>query len=60
MAKEYLAEWKADYPGEVALDSPVFLNERRGPLTRAGVAMQIKRIAKRAQITKKITPHLFR
>ncbi len=36
MAKEYLAEWKADYPGEVTLDSPVFLNERRGPLTRAG------------------------
>ena len=60
MAKEYLAEWKADYPGEVTLDSSVFLNERRGPLTRAGVAMQIKRIAKRAQITKKITPHLFR
>jgi site-specific recombinase XerD len=60
MAKEYLAAWRADYPGITTVDSPVFLNEQRRPLTRAGVAMQICRIAKRAQITKKITPHLFR
>ena len=60
MAKEYLAEWRADYLGDVQSESPVFLNEQRRPLTRAGVAAQISRIAKRAQITKKITPHLFR
>jgi len=60
MSKKYVAEWRADYPGQITPDSLVFLNERGGPLTYAGFSSQIRRIAKRANLPKRITPHIFR
>jgi site-specific recombinase XerD len=60
MAKQYIAEWRADYPLPVTDKSPVFLSEIRTPLTWHSIAVQIRRIAKRAGITKHLTPHLFR
>jgi site-specific recombinase XerD len=67
MAREYLAAWRNDYPGEPAGDNFVFLTSGggrnrtgRNQLQYAGVSKQIKQIAERAGITKKITPHLFR
>jgi integrase len=67
MAREYLAAWRNDYPGEPSGDNYVFLTANGGgkrtghnQLQYAGVAKQIRKIAERAGITKKITPHLFR
>ena len=60
MAKKYISEWRADYPLPVTPESFVFLNEKRRPLTWNAMAVQINRIAKRAGITKHLTPHLFR
>ncbi|MFA5295343.1 MAG: tyrosine-type recombinase/integrase [Methanoregulaceae archaeon] len=60
MSKQFIAEWRADYPRPVTPDAPVFLTERDKPVTYGGLSSQIKRIAKRAGITKRITPHLFR
>lgn len=60
MAKKYISEWRADYPLPITPESFVFLNEKRLPLTWAAMAVQINRIAKRAGMTKHITPHLFR
>jgi len=60
MAQKYIAEWRGDYPLPMTQDSLVFLNERRQPVTWAAMARQVQRIAKRAGITKHITPHLFR
>lgn len=67
MARQYLSAWKNDYPGEPAGENFVFLTSGggrnrtgRNQLQYAGVAKQIKNIAERAKITRKITPHLFR
>ncbi|MDH7510055.1 MAG: tyrosine-type recombinase/integrase [Methanolinea sp.] len=60
MAKRYIAEWRADYPLMITPESPVFLNIYKRPLTWAGMRKQTEEIAKRAGITKHITPHLFR
>ena len=60
MAKKYISEWRADYPLPVTPESFVFLNEKRLPLTWNAMAVQINRIAKRAGMTKHLTPHLFR
>ncbi len=60
MAKQYLAEWRADYPLPLTEQSPVFLTETREELKWHTIAAQIRRIAKRAGITKHLTPHLFR
>lgn len=60
MAKKYISEWRADYPLPVTPESFVFLNEKRRPLTWNAMAVQINRIAKRAGMTKHLTPHLFR
>ncbi len=60
MAKKYISEWRADYPLPVTPESFVFLNEKRCPLTWNAMAVQINRIAKRAGMTKHLTPHLFR
>jgi len=61
MAKDYLAQWKADYPFDP--DKPgalVFLNERNNPLTHRGVYVQLQRIADRGGLNKHVTPHTFR
>jgi len=67
MAREYLAAWKNDYPGEPAGDAFVFLTSGggrnrtgRNQMQYAGVAKQIKKIAERAGISRHITPHIFR
>jgi len=67
MARDYLSQWKNDYPGEPSGDNFVFLTSGggrnrtgRNQLQYAGIAKQIKTLAERAKITKKITPHLFR
>ncbi len=60
MSKKFIAEWRADYPGQVTPDAPVFLNEYGSLITYAAVAKQIRRIAHRAGLQKRITPHLFR
>ncbi len=60
MAKKYIAEWRADYPLPITDRSLVFLNKKRQPVSWAAMAAQIRKVAIRAGITKKLTPHLFR
>jgi integrase/recombinase XerD len=58
--KEYITQWRADYPGNPEGESPVFVNHRNSRLTNAAAIRQLQRVAVRAGITKHITPHLFR
>ncbi len=61
MSREHLARWKNDYPLQpVTSEMPVFLTERKVPLSYGTASMQLKRIAARAKLTKHVTPHLFR
>lgn len=60
MSRQYLAEWKEDYPGEPAGENYVFLTTHHKQLQYEGVAKQLKVIARRAGVEKKITPHMFR
>lgn len=60
MSRPYLAQWKADYPNPITDDAPVFLTHDKNPMTYHTISVQFKKIAVRAGITKKITPHLFR
>lgn len=60
MAKKYLAEWRANYPAPITLESPVFVGEHGEMVTYAALAKQIRRVARRAGLSKRITPHLFR
>ncbi len=60
MGKEYLAQWRHDYPGIAEGDALVFLNRNGKPLTHAMICKQLERLAERARVTKHITPHLFR
>jgi site-specific recombinase XerD len=60
MARAYIASWRNDYPLPVTPEAFVFLTNKKAPLGYAGVAKQLRVIAKRAGITKHITPHIFR
>lgn len=61
MASESLAKWQNDYPVKPLQNNmPVFITEHQTALTHGSVAMQLKRLAKRAGIQKHITPHVFR
>jgi integrase len=60
MATEHLARWRANYPGDPSGEALVFINRLGGPITHAQAAKQIRRLAERAGIRKRITPHLFR
>jgi site-specific recombinase XerD len=60
MSRAYLASWRNDYPLPVTSDAFVFLTNKKAPLGYAGVSKQLRVIAKRAGITKHITPHIFR
>jgi integrase/recombinase XerD len=60
LCTEYLKVWKADYPGEPTSDALVFINEKREPFTHATISKRIKRVTKKAGITKHITAHIFR
>jgi site-specific recombinase XerD len=57
---QYLAQWRNDYPAIVMDEGLVFITREGRPLTWAGARVQIDRIAPRAGITKRITPHPFR
>ncbi len=59
-AKEYLIQWLNNYPFESNGEQFVFLKNDNTPLTYSAMRAQFKRIAKRAGINKKVTPHLFR
>lgn len=60
MSREHLIKWRSDYPLPIEDDSLVFLNERKQPMTHGAICRQLERMAKRAGITKHITPHIFR
>lgn len=62
MASQYLAAWKADYPGGATSDSPIFVQLRGAParMTRGAMRQIIRRAAKRAGVEKPIHPYLFR
>ncbi|MFA5002410.1 MAG: site-specific integrase [Methanolinea sp.] len=61
MAREYLASWKNDYPCHpMNPEMPVFITEHYNALTHGSINLQLKRIARRAGIQKRITPHIFR
>jgi site-specific recombinase XerD len=61
MSKQYLSQWKADYPADPDIPGMlVFLNERNKPFIHRAIFAQLQRIGVRAGITKHITPHIFR
>lgn len=60
MAKEYLARWRASYPGTPEGAALVFVNRNGEPFTHAQVRKQIRVIADRAGIKKRVNPHVFR
>ncbi|WP_298667456.1 tyrosine-type recombinase/integrase [uncultured Methanofollis sp.] len=60
MARQYLAQWRNDYPRTVTPEAHVFLNNLKQPLQYQGMAKQLKIIARRAGVEKKVTPHIFR
>jgi len=59
-SRQYLATWKADYPGDPKSDAHVFVTRTGGPVSYYTVLDQITAIAKRAGIEKHVHPHLFR
>ncbi len=59
-ATPYLAQWRNDYPYAIAADGLVFTSRKNLPLRYEGIALQLKKIAARAGLKKRITPHLFR
>jgi len=60
MAREYLAQWRADYPHTPEGKAFVFLNSHGKELIHATISSRLERIAKRAGIQKHFTPHIFR
>ncbi len=60
MAKEHLARWRANYPGDPIGEALVFLSRFGHPFVHSTLTKQLQNIARRAGITKKITPHLLR
>ena len=60
MATEHIARWRASYPGKPEGDALVFVNRNGEPFTHAQVRKQIRVIANRAGIQKRVNPHVFR
>jgi len=60
MAQENIARWRASYPGKAEGDALVFVNRNGEPFTHAQVRKQIRIIANRAGIQKRVNPHVFR
>jgi site-specific recombinase XerD len=61
MARPYLAQWKNDYPLQIDEDGFVFLTAgKHEQLQYGGFTKQLEKIAKRAGVTRKVTPHIFR
>ena len=59
-SRQYLAEWKANYPLPVTPDAHVFLSYKKRPFQYRGLAKRLRIIARRAGVTKDIAPHIFR
>jgi hypothetical protein len=55
-----LAEWKKNFPYEPEGENLVFISAQHNPLQYEAVNVQLKKIARRAGITKRVSPHLFR
>ncbi len=60
MATEHIARWRASYPGKAEGDALVFVNRNGEPFSHATVRTQIRVIANRAGIQKRVNPHVFR
>jgi len=60
MSMEYLAAWRAGYPGKPSDDAYIFIDRDNKPMEYRAINYQITRAAKRAGVAKRITPHLFR
>lgn len=59
-SREYLSQWKNDYPGDPTGDNFVFVTFRGGPMKYPSLLKHIRGIAARAGIQKHVTLHLFR
>jgi len=59
---QYLKKWMDEYPFPISEgdETLVFLTSQNNPLQYEGIAKNLKNIARRAGIEKKVTPHLFR
>jgi integrase len=55
-----LSAWRDDYPLGPEGDNPVFITRHNKPLEQKNVMNLLRKIAKRAGITKPVTPHLLR
>jgi site-specific recombinase XerD len=56
----HLATWMKDYPYPPQGNALVFISAKHYPLQYESVNVQLKKIARRAGIKKRVTPHLFR
>jgi site-specific recombinase XerD len=55
-----LAAWKRDYPYEPEGENLVFITHQHRPLQHGQITLQLKKIARRCGITKRIHFHIFR
>ena len=60
MAREHLVRWRDNYPGDPNGDAYVFLTRFNHPFTHSIFTKNLRNIAARAGVEKKITPHLLR
>jgi len=60
LSSAYLAQWRDSYPCEISSDALVFLTRQHRPMTYDAIAVQLKKLLKKAGISKKITFHKFR
>lgn len=63
LIRQYMAEWRLGQNG--TQDTPLFMNARRQPLTRAGVAYILDKYAQQARVYSavvpdRVTPHAIR
>jgi site-specific recombinase XerD len=61
MARPYLAAWRADYPLNAEGSAYVFISEQeKKPLRYKALDKRLRVLARRAGITKRVTPHILR
>ena len=56
----YLAKLKDDYPFDPSGNNLVFVSHQKNPINYNAMYRQVRRIAERAGIKKKVHPHIFR
>ena len=56
----YLAQWRDCYPCQITNDALVFLTRQHRPLNYDVVAVQLRKLARKAGIAKPLTLHAFR